>query len=105
MARESVTADSREVSVFATPAGGYEFQYRATAGAFVQKVDSVPLVSYPNTWVRLQRAGNVFSSYTSSDGTTWTALGTTTLALPVTVFLGMAVTSHNPAQTVVGKFR
>src|SRR5436305_13812290 len=45
MARETMTADSREVSVFATPAGGYEFQYRATAGAFVQKVDSVPLVS------------------------------------------------------------
>jgi chitodextrinase len=105
MARESMAADSREVSVFATPAGGYEFQYRAATGAFVQKVDSVPRVSYPNTWVRLQRAGNVFSSYTSSDGATWTPLGTTTLALPVTVFFGMAVTSHNPTQSVVAKFR
>src|SRR6266850_2980753 len=105
MARENMAADSREVSVFATPAGGYEFQYRATAGALVQKVDSVQKVSYPNTWVRLKRAGNVFSSYTSVDGMTWTAFGTTTLALPATVFLGMATTSHNVAQTVLAQYR
>src|SRR6267143_1311149 len=105
MARETLAADSREVSVFATPAAGYEFQYRATAGALAQKVDSVQQVSYPNTWVRLKRAGNVFTSYTSADGMTWTAFGTTTLALPATVFLGMATTSHNVAQTVLAQYR
>jgi chitodextrinase len=65
----------------------------------------VQQVSYPNTWVRLQRAGNVFTSYTSADGMTWTAFGTTTLALPATVFLGMATTSHNVAQTVLAQYR
>src|ERR1700674_3965916 len=32
MARESMAAGSREVSVLATPAAGYEFQYRAATG-------------------------------------------------------------------------
>jgi chitodextrinase len=105
MARESMAANSRQVSVFATPAAGYEFQHRATAGTFVTKVDSVAQVSYPNTWVRLRRAGNEFTSYTSPDGANWTSLGATTLALPGTLFLGMATTSHDVAQTVVAQYR
>jgi chitodextrinase len=105
MARESMAAGSREVSVFATPAGGYEFQYRATTGGIVQKVDSVARVSYPNTWVRLKRIGNQFASYTSDDGLAWTPLGTTTLAVPATSFLGMALTSHDVTKTVLAQFR
>src|SRR5258706_9202861 len=105
MARESMAAGSREVSVFATPAAGYEFQYRAATGALVQKLDSVAQVGYPNTWVRLRRVGNQFTSYTSADGVTWGYLGATTLALPGTVFLGMAATSHDVTQTVLAQFR
>jgi chitodextrinase len=105
MARESMAAGSREVSVFATPAGGYEFQYRATTGALVQKVDSVARVTYPNSWVRLRRAGDQFISYTSVDGANWTQSGTTTLALPAAIFLGMAATSHDVAKTVLAQFR
>ncbi|HEX9562706.1 MAG TPA: Ig-like domain-containing protein, partial [Gemmatimonadaceae bacterium] len=105
MARESLDPGSREVSVFATPAARYEFQYRTATGAFVQKMDSVAQVSYPNTWVRLKRAGDVFTSYTSADGVTWAQLGTATLALPGSVFLGMAATSHDVSQSVVAQFR
>jgi len=105
MARESMDPGSREVSVLATPAARYEFQARAETGVFVQKVDSVTQVSYPNTWVRLARAGNVFTSYTSADGANWMPLGTTTLALPGSVFLGMAVTSHDESKSVVAQFR
>ena len=105
MARESMAAGSREVSVFATPAGGYEFQYRATTGGNVQKLDSATRVSYPNSWVRLKRTGNQFASYTSDNGVAWTPLGTTTLALPSTSFLGMAVTSHDVTKTVLAQFR
>jgi len=108
MARESMAAGSRMVSVHATPAtgfGGYEFMYRAATGGFVQKLDSATQVSYPNTWVRLKRVGNEFSSYTSADGAAWVPLGATTLALPGSVYLGMVVSSHNESQTVVATFR
>jgi regulation of enolase protein 1 (concanavalin A-like superfamily) len=46
-------------------------------------------------WLRLTRAGNVFTGYFSIDGTNWTALGSQTLALPSTVYVGFAVSSHS----------
>jgi len=108
MARESLAAGSRMVSLHATPAtgaGGYEFMYRAGTGEYVQKVDGSTQVSYPNTWVRLKRVGNDFTSYTSSDGVNWVPLGATTLSLPASIYLGMVVSSHNESQSVVANFR
>lgn len=42
-------------------------------------------------WLKLIRTGNVFTGYGSSDGSTWTLLGTATIAMPTTVYVGLAV--------------
>src|SRR6202171_5356462 len=104
-ARESTAAGSRMVSVHATPASGYEAMRRDPAGAFMTKVDSVNTVTYPNTWVRLTRAGNLFTSYTSSDGANWARLDAVTVALPATVMLGMVACSHDATRTAIAQFR
>jgi hypothetical protein len=76
--------------------------------------------AYPNTWLRLERIGNNFWGYNSTDGTTWSMLrgspyviDTETLngneAAPRTegplaakLAIGMAVTAHNDGDATGG---
>ena len=49
----------------------------------------------PPRWVRLDRAGNTLTAYQSSDGSTWTQIGAATVTMQPTIWVGIAVTSHN----------
>ncbi len=56
-------------------------------------------------WMRLERIGNIFTGYTSTDGIVWEALGSQDWGAnaPATVLLGLALTSHsgcNPSSIV-----
>ena len=105
MARESLDAGARFAAVFATPSiNGCLFQYRANAGQTATTTGAHP-VNYPDTWLRLRRAGNLFVGYASFDGQTWTPLGLTTLNLPATLYFGYAVTSHSDANPTAAQFR
>ncbi|HUS35494.1 MAG TPA: lamin tail domain-containing protein, partial [Verrucomicrobiae bacterium] len=105
MARETLTVNSRFAAAFATPslAGAFALN-RQTVGGATAQTGFAP-VNYPNTWLRLARAGNIFTSYASIDGQTWVNLGSVTIAMPATIYLGMAVTSHNATQSVTAQFR
>ena len=120
MAREDLTAACRHIyfQVFSdnNPRnknnGGYEFQYRqvrdsAMKAIYPKSSTGTPEfpVGYPNTWIRLQRTRNEFTGYFSTDGKTWKAYTTFTLELPSKIYLGLAVTSHNPNHAVSAKFR
>ena len=105
MARESLSAGSRNVFVMATPdINGYRMSSRYSDGG-TTVANGVGLVSYPNTWLRLKRVGEVFTGYRSADGLRWTLVGSRSLTLPETVYFGMAVTSHNAQRTTVAQFR
>jgi fibronectin type 3 domain-containing protein len=55
--------------------------------------------------LRLTRAGNVFSGAFSLDNAVWTPIGAaTTLALPASVAVGLAVTSHADGTLAAGEF-
>jgi len=62
-------------------------------------------VNYPNTWIRLKRAGNDFTGFTSQDGKTWKAYTTFTMELSEKIYLGLAVTSHDTKKTAKAVFR
>src|SRR5207249_569486 len=51
------------------------------------------------------RVGNVFTGYRSSDGVNWTIVGSQSISLPSTIFLGMAATSHNTSALTTAQFR
>ncbi|MBN8245942.1 MAG: lamin tail domain-containing protein [Verrucomicrobia bacterium] len=105
MARESVNPDSSFVAALATPSiGGTYFQSRAATGARAAISGSFP-VNYPHTWLRLRREGNQFTGFASRDGRTWTVLGSTNLALPSSLLVGLAASSHHATQTVTAAFR
>ncbi|GAA5479319.1 LamG-like jellyroll fold domain-containing protein [Haloferula helveola] len=115
MVRESLNADAKHVMALVFPSnaarnnntGGYEFQYRATAGGNATALyppQPQPLVAFPNTWLRLKREGDVFTSFSSSDGHTWSEYASTTLSFPPQVYFGLAVTAHTGAASTTAKF-
>jgi regulation of enolase protein 1 (concanavalin A-like superfamily) len=54
--------------------------------------------------VRLVRSGNTVTGYESSDGANWTLAMSRTFAFPATIFVGLAVTSHNDSTTTTATF-
>ena len=102
MFRETLTATSKHTMTDVTPAAGVEFLSRNAASGVT--VADVAAGTAPK-WVRVVRSGNVFTSYTSDNGTTWTQLGTPkTITMANTIYVGMAVTSHANGTLGTGVF-
>jgi|GEM_PF-6224532 len=95
MIRESLNPNARNVSVFVTPSNGVSCQWRTSTGGTSSYNQAVgPTAPY---WVKLTRSGNTFTGYHSTDGTNWTLQQTQTVSMGTTVFIGMALTSHDNA--------
>ncbi|HEY5793153.1 MAG TPA: hypothetical protein VIS74_07630 [Chthoniobacterales bacterium] len=91
MMRETLNANSKNAFSMVSP-GGTRFQARAQTGG--SSVTSGNGTTAPK-WIRLVRAGNVFTGYFSSDdGTTWVQSGSATISMAQTIYVGLAVTSH-----------
>ncbi|HUR34208.1 MAG TPA: kelch repeat-containing protein [Vicinamibacterales bacterium] len=102
MLRESLAANASHVILDVTPGGSIEFMSRpATGGAttFIAGASSSAPV-----WLRLTRAGTTVTGAISANGSTWTEVGRTTLAVPTTLYAGMAVTSHTTAALMTATF-
>ena len=93
MIRETLTAGSTHAFMLVSAAKGVAFQWRPTTGGTSASISGT--LSAPPRWVKLVRAGDVFTGYESADGTTWTAVGSQTIAMAQTVYVGLAVTSHS----------
>jgi regulation of enolase protein 1 (concanavalin A-like superfamily) len=106
MARaDASSAGASYAAVLATPGeNGYRFQSRPTTDGTTISGGSAA-VNYPNTWLRLSRAGDVFTGYSSTDGQTWAFVGEREIAMGATVSFGMAVTSHDATATTTAAFR
>lgn len=94
MIRSAITNTAQNVAVLATPGSGVLFQSRSAVGGATTTVATVPGVAAP-VWLKLMRAGNVFSAYRSADGVGWQVVGSQTVALPAASFIGFAVCSGN----------
>ena len=53
-------------------------------------------------WVRLTRSGATITASVSTDGSTWTVVGSDQFAIGATVYIGLAVTSHDATQLATG---
>ena len=103
--REDLTPGGRFATTLATPTiSGAFFESRAATNGSPVFSGSFP-VNYPNTWLRLKRAGTTFSGFAGFDGTNWAQLGTATIALPTTVYFGFVVSSYTTNQPATGAFR
>jgi beta-glucanase (GH16 family) len=102
MFRETLTTTSKHAMSAITAAAGVEFLSRDAVA--VPTIQQGAPGTFPK-WLRTVRTGNVFTSYTSDNGTTWTQIGTArTVAMANTIYVGMAVTSHNNGTLTTGVF-
>jgi hypothetical protein len=102
MYRSDNTAGSMFVDMIISAANGANLQWRATTGGGCN-FTSAAGVTAP-AWVMLSRAGNLFTGYYSHDGTTWTQVGTTTVAMNTIPLAGLAVTAHNNSYLCLAAF-
>lgn len=94
------TANAPRIFLRYTPSGEVKVEYRATTGGS-STVGSGMTVTLP-CWLRVSRNGTTFRSYTSTDGTTWTALGSGVVisGFPATAYYGVAANSND--NTLIG---
>jgi beta-glucanase (GH16 family)/regulation of enolase protein 1 (concanavalin A-like superfamily) len=91
MIRETTAANAKHASTIITPTNGLSFQRRAIAGGGSEHTGSGGSAPY---WLRIKRVGNVFTSEISTNGSSWSTVGTQTISMTSTVQVGLAVTSH-----------
>jgi len=90
MFRESVTAaNSRLAAMLVFSSNKAKFRSRSSPGASVASVGPSNN-SGPPRWVKLTRTGNHFEGFTSSDGSTWGSVATADVAMPSTLWVGLA---------------
>ncbi len=105
MARATLATNAQFAAAIATPSVvGCNFQYRTATGGSSAATGFFP-VNYPMTWLRLARAGNVFTGYASQDGVNWSVLSSSTIAMPSAIYLGTVVYSHQSGVFAAAQFR
>lgn len=102
MIRADLSAGSANAYALISGANGIAFQSRVQLGG-VTSATAGNLVAAPQ-WVRLKRAGNVVTAYSSADGGTWQTVGSATIAVGQSAYVGFAVTSHNSGSLATAVF-
>ena len=92
MMRETLAAGSRHAFMLVSPGKGLAFQRRASAGG--ASVHTSGGGGAAPAWLKLERAGNLFSAFRSNDGVTWTLVGSHAITMDATIYAGVAVGSH-----------
>lgn len=93
--RESLDEDSKHVIAGITYQNGTGMTRRTTTGDSSLYTAGTG-ASTPH-WIRLERVGDSLTGYDSPDGTNWTEIGSHTVVLPGSVYVGLAYTSHDNA--------
>jgi glucose/arabinose dehydrogenase len=105
MMRDGTAANARNLYMFVSPTAtnGYRFQRRLVAGQATTREFTGSSVT--PSWMRIERVGNVFRGYYSTDGSVFTKVGAdVTVTLPSTLRVGLAVTSHLDGSLATGVF-
>ena len=101
--RDSLAADAPCAAVLVSSSGAVTFSSRPAAGASSTTSDPTS-VTLPH-WLRLKRDGDTFSAYHSTDGATWSQIGTNVMiGMGSTPDLGMAAFSGNANSTISAVF-
>ena len=101
MIRQTLDPSAPEVILDARPGGTIEFMTRSVAGGPTTFVAGGS-ASFP-VWLRLTRRDNLVTGYTSTDGSSWTTIGSAN-APTGDAFVGIAVTSHDASARDMATF-
>ncbi|HEV2437741.1 MAG TPA: cellulase family glycosylhydrolase [Verrucomicrobiae bacterium] len=102
MIRASLDPGAANALAAVTPGNGVTWQYRSSTNGSTSWNNTTGL-SAP-CWVMLVRSGSAFTGYRSPDGTNWTQQGTTNITMSSSVYVGLALTSHNSSSLGTATF-
>lgn len=101
MFRDSLAANSMHASVVMQTNMQVSFQWRATTGGSTAYNGSFVGDTTSAKWVRLVRAGNGFTASYSTNGTSWTQIGTPqTIPMSATAKVGLPISSEGTPSAV-----
>jgi len=92
MIRGSLSAGSPHAFMLVSAGKGASFQRRTSSGG--ASASTAGSLSTPPRWVKLTRSGNTLTGFESSNGSTWTQVGSDTVVMGSAVYVGLGVTSH-----------
>jgi regulation of enolase protein 1 (concanavalin A-like superfamily) len=102
MFRSSLAPAAANVIIDVQPGGSIEFMSRSTDGGSTAWIagatDPAP------AWLKLVRSGSTVTGFASSDGVTWTTVGSASVTLGSSASVGLVVTSHNTSQLNTSTF-
>jgi len=98
--RETLATDSRHAAVLVTPSNGIQFKTRSTTGGSTSTKTKNGLTA--PYWVKFVRSGSTFTGYYSPDGATWTSMGSVTISMGQSVYIGLGVNSHKDGTLCTG---
>jgi regulation of enolase protein 1 (concanavalin A-like superfamily) len=102
MIRGALTGNANHGYATVIANGGVYFRHRLTTGA--STTYNLGVSTAAPVWVRLVRKGTLVTSYSSTDGATWTTVGSQTIAMSSTVYVGLATNGHSTATRTTAKF-
>jgi len=103
MFRDTTNSNAMFADVVVSAAQGIMFQYRTSTGGTCGSVAGAALNA--PVWLELTRSGNNFSAYYSTDGATWTQIGSTqTIAMGTNATNGLAVVSKSNSVLATATF-
>lgn len=92
MIRETTAGGSSHALLNMRPNGVIEFISRNGTGTDTTLPGTTTQAA--PVWLKLARSGDTISASVSRDGSTWTAVGSTTVSMGATINVGLAVCSH-----------
>ncbi len=101
MIREGLQWDSPNAMACVTAQNGAQFTYRSQTAGSSSGISAAGAAPY---WVRLVRSGNTVTSYRSSNGSSWSQIGSATVPMSRNAFVGLALTAHNNMQLATATF-
>ena len=102
MIREQLTAESAHAMMLVSPGKGLAFQRRVAMWG--ESTNTSGGAGTAPAWVKLERRGNIITAYRSADGVTWTIVGSDTFSMSPSVYVGLAVTSHDASRLATVTF-
>ena len=104
MIRDSLAANSKQIFMGMTGSNAYRWVRRTATGGSTSSSNS-NTGTVPNTWVRLVRSGTTITAYKSTNGTSWTTVGSTTnTTFASTCYIGLAVGSGSDTTLNTSQF-
>jgi endonuclease/exonuclease/phosphatase family metal-dependent hydrolase len=92
MMRETLNANSRNAFMLVSPGKGLVFQRRPTTGGTSTYTSGGSGTS--PYFVKLSRRGHTITAQKSVDGVAWTTVGSQSITMASTIYVGLAVSSH-----------